>query len=110
VTAAPITTQPAAPPHDAAVLDAAVLDAIAWTLAVSPDWSAEKLAVIADLIGTVRPHPGELDPRRRLAGAEQHTSQRRSTVVEDQSFIIVAAATGRRVRGRSLRRCGADAR
>ena len=49
--------EPAAPPQDAAVLDA-----IAWTLAVSPDWSADELTVIADLIGTVRPHPGELDP------------------------------------------------
>jgi len=48
VTAAPITAQPAAQ-------DAAVLDAIAWTLAVSPDWSADELTVIADLIGTVRP-------------------------------------------------------
>jgi hypothetical protein len=58
MTAAPITAQPSAPPQDAAVLDA-----IAWTLAVSPDWSADELTVIADLIGTVRPHPGELlDP------------------------------------------------
>ncbi len=56
-TAAPTAAQPAAPP-----LDTAVLDAIAWTLAVSPDWSADELTVIADLIGTVRPHPGELDP------------------------------------------------
>ena len=66
MTAAPITAPPAAPPaaprQDAAVRDAAVLDAIAWTLAVSPDWSADELTAIADLIGTVRPHPGELDP------------------------------------------------
>ncbi len=70
MTAAPITAQPAAPitqpttpPITAPPQDAAVLDAIAWTLAVSPDWSADELTVIADLIGTVRPHPGELlDP------------------------------------------------
>jgi len=61
VTAAPIT-QRTTPPITAPPLDAAVLDAIAWTLAVSPDWSADELTVIADLIGTVRPHPGELDP------------------------------------------------
>ncbi len=58
MTAAPITAQSAAQPQDAAVLDA-----IAWTLAASRDWSADELTVIADLIGTVRPHPGELlDP------------------------------------------------
>ncbi len=61
MTAAPITAQPAAPVA-APPQDRAVLDAIAWTLAVSPDWSADELTVIADLIGTVRPHPGELDP------------------------------------------------
>ena len=45
-----------------AATDAAVLDAIAWRLACSPDWSADELTDIADLIGTVRPHPGLLDP------------------------------------------------
>jgi len=79
VTAAPITAQPAAPP-----LDAAVLDAIAWTLAVSPDWSADELTVIADLIGTVRPHPGELDPDApdwvgQLAAYRLHLTSRTST-------------------------------
>ena len=29
---------------------------------MSPDRSADELTAIADLIGTVRPHPGELDP------------------------------------------------
>ena len=55
------SAQPTAPVA-APSKDTAVLDAIAWTLAVSPDWSADELTVIADLIGTVRPHPGELNP------------------------------------------------
>ena len=45
-----------------AAADAAVLDAIAWRLACSADWSADELTDIADLIGTVRPHPALLDP------------------------------------------------
>ncbi len=44
-----------------ALSDTAVIDAIAWRLARSPDWSADELTDIADLIGTVRPHPGDLD-------------------------------------------------
>ncbi len=78
-TAAPITQPTAAPP-----LDTAVLDAIAWTLAVSPDWSADELTVIADRIGTVRPHPGELDPDApdwvgQLAAYRLHLTSRSST-------------------------------
>ncbi len=48
--------------HTAEATDAAVIDAIAWRLASSADWSADELSDIADLIGTVRPHPGLLDP------------------------------------------------
>lgn len=83
MTAAPITP-PTTPPITAAPLDAAVLDAIAWTLAVSRDWSADELTVIADLIGTVRPHPGELDPDApdwvgQLAAYCLHLTSRTST-------------------------------
>jgi len=86
MTAAPVTqpTAARAAPITAPPQDAAVLDAIAWTLAVSPDWSADELTVIADLIGTVRPHPGELDPDApdwvgQLAAYRQQLTHRTST-------------------------------
>lgn len=53
---------PVPPAVDQPVTDAAVLDAIAWLLASSPDWSADELSEVADLIGNVRPHPGLIDP------------------------------------------------
>jgi hypothetical protein len=48
--------------HTGQATDAAVIDAIAWRLASSTDWSADELSDIADLIGTVRPHPGRAGP------------------------------------------------
>ena len=56
------TATPIPPPVDEPVTAAAVLDAIAALLANSPDWSADELSGIADLIGNVRPHPGLIDP------------------------------------------------
>lgn len=38
--------------------DRVVVDKIAALLGTSPDWNADHLTRIADLIGTVRPHPG----------------------------------------------------
>ena len=37
--------------------DSAVINAVAYLLAESTEWNGDELGVIADLIGTVRPHP-----------------------------------------------------
>lgn len=39
-----------------------VIDAIATMLGTSPEWSSEYLEDIANLIGVVRPHPGDKTP------------------------------------------------
>lgn len=39
--------------------DERALDAIATLLGTSPDWSADTLEDIADVVGQMRPHPGD---------------------------------------------------
>lgn len=39
--------------------DQQVVAGIAMILGTAPEWSAEQLEQIADLVGVVRPHPGD---------------------------------------------------
>lgn len=51
--------------------DTEVVDRIALGLGTQSKWGSDELEWIADLIGMVRPHPGDTDPARYLREWEQ---------------------------------------
>ncbi|WP_424863083.1 hypothetical protein [Streptomyces sp. MMS24-I29] len=74
-----------------AVTDTDIVDAIALGLGTNPNWSgATELNRIADLIGTVRKHPGDVDP---VEYYEHYTVESGFDPLDD-SFLASHIGTG----------------
>jgi hypothetical protein len=67
--------------------DQRAIDVIACGLGTKTEWSSEELEWIADVIGSVRPHPGDTTPPRFYIDFTEATGRTPDAFVEAESAV-----------------------